>query len=194
MIVSAPGSMSTLNHITLTSFDLSFLRFIIGANVARTFENEDTCTYTTLSTACSPTRVLGELNIKMNETSISTFFNVGGLYVYAIKGIVMENLDEHACLDTKSRWAIQSNATCSLPTSLHTNTSTALLTAILGSTDTNPYIKDVNGPLVCADTDITVDKLGIQIQVGSDCYTHVHKDYLNVYDFTGWVRNLWYAP
>lgn len=172
-------------HLSLSLCDI----IIIGANVARTFENEDTCIYSTLSTACSPSRELGEVLIELNETTVPAFYEQGDKYVYAIRGLVMENLDEHSCLEPKSRWEVQRNTICSSPTPLNAITITALKTAIIGSTDPNVHLKDINGPLACDPSDISVGTLGLQIQVNSDCYTHVHKDYKNVYDFSGWVRS-----
>eukprot|EP00984_Skeletonema_dohrnii_P004238 scaffold1495_cov202-Skeletonema_dohrnii-CCMP3373.AAC.3 len=160
-----------------------------GANVARTFENEDTCIYSTASTACSPTRELGEVIIDLNETTVKAFYEFGEKYVYAIRGLAMENLDQHACLDTKSRWEVEQNTTCSSPTTLEPATITALLDAFAVSTDPNALLKDVTLTLSCDSLDEIVEKLGMQIQVDADCYTHVHRDHNSVYDFSGWVSN-----
>ena len=43
--------------------------------------------------------------------------------------------------------------------------------------------------LACDASDEDVEKNDVQIQVGADCYTHVHMDEYNVYDFSGWVTN-----
>jgi len=160
-----------------------------GANVARSFENEDTCIYSTSRTACSPTRDLGEVILEMNETTVTAFYEHGDKYAYAIKGLVMENLDQHACVDTKSRWEVQANTICSTPTQAATNTSVALANAFASSTDPNALLKDINTVAGCDPADVTVDKLGMEIQVEEDCYTHVHRDHKNVYDFSGWVSN-----
>jgi len=165
------------------------LGHITGANVARTFENEDTCIYSTASTACSPTRELGEVIIDLNETSITAFYEFGDKYVYAIRGLAMENLDQHACVDTQSRWEVEQNTICSSPTPLGAATVAALGDALASSTDPNALLKDVTVSLSCDPLDEHVDKLGMQIQVDADCYTHVHRDHNNVYDFSGWVSN-----
>lgn len=162
---------------------------IIGANVARTFDNEDTCIYSTLNTACSATRVLDETIIVMNETNILKFFEFGNKYVYAINGLAMEDLDEHACLYSKSRFEVEPNTNCSSPTpNLNIQTITALESAFSSSTESNVFLKDIDGPLDCNAVDVSAETLGLQIQFGEDCYTHVHKDHKNVYDFSGWVR------
>ena len=71
------------------------------------------------------------------------------------------------------------------------NTTTALAAAITASTNKNEYVTDVDRTLLCNpnDFDQASDPINIQLQVGPDCYTHVHPDHLNVYDFTGWVTN-----
>ena len=50
-------------------------------------------------------------------------------------------------------------------------------------------MKDIAGPFNCTEEDIVTAKLGIQLQVDEYCFTQVHNDHLNVYDFTGWVRS-----
>ena len=127
--------------------------------------------------------------LEMNETTVTAFYEYGEKYVYAIRGLVMENLDQHACVDDKSRWEVELNTTCSSPTQLNSNTTLALAEAFASSTDPNVLLKDINGPLTCNADDLTVDKLGMQVQVGLDCYTHVHRDHKSVYDFSGWVSN-----
>jgi hypothetical protein len=193
VLLSSIDANIILRHAnTMPSFSLCFI-MIIGANVPRSFENEDTCIYSTLSTACSPSRELGEVLIEMNETSIPAFYEHGDKYVYAIRGLAMENLDEHACIEPKSRWEVEPNTTCSSPTPLNSITIAALQGAILGSTDPNVLLKDIDKPLECDPTDVALETLGLQIQVEADCYTHVHKDYKNVYDFSGWVRIICHA-
>ena len=52
-------------------------------------------------------------------------------------------------------------------------------------------IKDIKRDeksLECYPYDITVDKLtNIQVQLDDDCYTLVHPEHLNVYDFVEWT-------
>ena len=157
--------------------------------MARSFENEDTCIYSTMSTACSPTREIGVTNIVMDETNVKKFYELEEKYVYAIRGLAMESLSEHACSDSKSRWEVELNTVCPQPASLGSFTETALQTAFASSTDPNDLLKDIDGPHVCDAADVTVENLGMQIQVGADCYTQVHRDHKNVYDFSGWVSN-----
>ena len=55
------------------------------------------------------------------------------------------------------------------------------------STDTNEFTRDVERVQACDPEDETLEKINIEIQVGDDCYSHVHLDHLNVYDFSGWA-------
>jgi hypothetical protein len=68
------------------------------ANAARSIFNEDTCFLSRVSTACSSyTDAGGEITIKVNTSNIKAFYDLSERYVYAVRGLVMEQLDEHAC-------------------------------------------------------------------------------------------------
>ncbi|KAL7537288.1 hypothetical protein ACHAXR_008774, partial [Thalassiosira sp. AJA248-18] len=159
------------------------------SNVQRSFVNEGTCFLSTESTACSATDPVGEVQIPMNTSNVIAFYDLADKYVYAVRGLVMEELNEHACQKSISRWTFEVNTTCAAPTSLEADTTEALRNAIEYATSDNEYVKDVSRGLACSPTDVTTEKIDIEIQVGSDCYTHVHPDHLNVYDFSGWVTN-----
>lgn len=158
------------------------------SNAQRSFINEDTCFLSQDSLACSASQPIGEVLIPMNTSNILEFYNLAAKYVYAIKGLVMENIDESPCAKTVSRWEIDVNATCSLPTQLEADTIAALGNAITSSSDSNEFTRDVTRTLPCNSIDETVQKIDIQIQVGPDCFTHVHPNHYNVYDFSGWGK------
>jgi hypothetical protein len=158
------------------------------SNVPRSFINEDTCFLSSSSKACSASQPIGETLISMNTSNVIQFYHLADKYVYAVQGLDMEEIGEHACVKSDSRWTFDLNTTCSSPTPLLQNTTMALVDAIQISKDTNEYIKDVTRTLACNQSlDETVDKIDIEIQIGSDCYYHVHPDHHNVYDFSGWV-------
>jgi hypothetical protein len=161
------------------------------SNVQRSFINEDTCFLSSLSTTCSVTNPVGEVFMPMNTTVVLDLYDMTGRYVYAIQGLVMESITESPCAKTRSRWVAQKGATCSAPSVLGSNTTMALAAAITASINKNEYVTDVDRTLACnpGDFDQASDPINIQLQVGPDCYTHVHPDHLNVYDFTGWVTN-----
>ena len=159
------------------------------SNVQRSFINEDTCFLSTDSTACSVNQPVDEVLIPLSTSNVIAFYDLADKYVYAIRGLVMEDLDKHACRKTESRWEVNRGSTCSAPTSLQAATMAALEDAITSSSDSNQFTKDVRRSRSCDSNDVNVGKINIQIQVGSDCYKHVHPDHLNVYDFSGWVTN-----
>ena len=163
------------------------------SNVQRSFINEDTCFLSTLSTACSATNPVGEVVMTMNTTLVRDLFSLTGREVYAIKGLIMESRMESPCAKTRSRWVVERDITCPAQSVLETSTTTTLTNAIIASTNKNEYVIDVdrNKTSLCSatDWDQDTDQIHIQLQVGNDCYSHVHPDHLNVYDFTGWVTN-----
>ena len=129
----------------------------------------------------------------MNTTLVRDLFSLTGREVYAIKGLIMESRMESPCAKTRSRWVVERDITCPAQSVLETSTTTTLTNAIIASTNKNEYVIDVdrNKTSLCSatDWDQDTDPIHIQLQVGNDCYSHVHPDHLNVYDFTGWVTN-----
>jgi uncharacterized protein (DUF1501 family) len=127
----------------------------------------------------------------MDTANVLQFYTIAGKYVYAIKGLVMEDVfTESPCAVSKSRWEVAFNTTCpSVTTGLAPETVTALSSAISASSDTNEFIIDITRTAACnaVDFDDQADPLDIQLQIGADCYTHVHPETMNVYDFSGWV-------
>lgn len=131
----------------------------------------------------------------MNETIITSFHQLPEpKYVYAVQGLAMESKEESPChpdrISPYSRWIREINSTCTAPSVLQPATTTALTNAITGPlVSANDYVLDVYGSLACdaSDYDDKNDEIDIQIQIDGDCYTHVHPDNFNVYDFTKWV-------
>jgi hypothetical protein len=161
------------------------------SNVQRSFMNEGTCFLSTLSTACSTSNPVGEVTMPINTTVILDLYALTGREIYAVKGLVMETISESPCAKTKSRWVVERGASCPLPSVLMTTTITALTAAITASTDNNEFVIDIDRKVACDvnDWNQSSDPINIQLQVGTDCFYHVHPDHLNVYDFSGWVTN-----
>ena len=158
------------------------------SNVPRSFINEDTCFLSNESTACSTSEPVGEMPISMTKANVIAFYDLADRYVYAIRDLRMESIEDHACRKTVSRWEIQHNTTCSNPTSgLRSSTGIALQRSIAESSDTNDFTIDIERVYACDPADETVDKIYIEFQIGDSCYAHVHVDHLNVYDFSGWA-------
>lgn len=98
----------------------------------------------------------------------------------------MEDSAESPCVKKKSRWIREANKNCPNPTPLQTDTIAALQNA-LGNFDiiANEYVADVSRSLVCNESNQQL--IEVQLDLGGDCYTHVHPNEMNIYDFSGWV-------
>ena len=136
--------------------------------------------------SAGPTSQVVDIIIPMTKANVIEFYNIQLSYVYAIRDLRMESIDDHACRKTVSRWEFQHTTTCAAPTSLASGTFMALTDAITSSSDTNEFTIDVERMQACDLADETLAKINIEIQVGDSCYTHVHLDHLNVYDFSAW--------
>ena len=101
----------------------------------------------------------------------------------------MHNLtSSHISDSSSSRWIVEGNETCS-STTLGLSTVAALEDAFLASTDSNQYIRDVTRKLSCDNEDVVADNIDIVFEYKGNCFTHVHRDHLSVYDFSGWVQH-----
>lgn len=145
------------------------------------------CFLSAESTACSATQPVGEVAIMLNSTNILTFHDLTSRYIYAIQGLVMEDVSENPCVKSESRWIRDLNATCSSPSTLEPATVSALEYALYWPAQyALNWPTDVTRSLECDAFDLSHDP-NIQLNINGDCYTHVHKDHLNIYDFSGWV-------
>lgn len=148
------------------------------------------CFLSTEPTACSATVTVGEMRITLDTTNIVAFHDLTSKYVYAIQGLVLEeDISESPCAKPKSRWTRESNTICPSPSVLQAGTVTALEDALSDAFSDNEYVVDAVRGLDCdaSDFDDNLDPINIQLQIDEHCYTHVHPNHLNVYDFTGWV-------
>jgi len=166
---------------------------VVGcSNVPRSILNEETCFLSMDRSACSnPGSSLSLQEITLSTSNINAFNEEESKYIYAIQGLVLEDLEQHPCLAERSRWTV-STGTCANPTlGLSNSTISALETAIKRSEDENMKMKDItlDPSMSCDENDIKPDKLQIQLEINGNCYTHVHPDHLNVYDFTTWASN-----
>lgn len=166
------------------------------SNVPRNFLNEDFCNLSTEATACSQASAPAEFDLVMNETNIAKLFNLTGRYVYAIKGLVLDDAGTQNPCQTNdyTRWEKQTNTACSNPTPLGANTRAAL-EYMLGtaSDNSNADLTDVKFPTAggytCDSGDAALLNIEIDVEVEgtSTCYKQVHPNHLSVYDASAWV-------
>jgi len=138
--------------------------------------------------SAGPTTQVVEIIIPMTKANVIEFYNIQDSYVYAVRDLRMETIVDHVCRKTISRWEIQRSTTCANPTSgLGSSTYIALSGAFMSSTDTNEFTIDIERVLPCDPADETLATVNMQLQhPDGTCYTHVHPQHLNVYDFTSW--------
>jgi len=92
------------------------------------------------------------------------------------------------CMGGTSRWRRNANTTCPSPTAgIDSTTLATLQTALLGTSDPNPYVRDIllTGA-GCNDT--AGETIGAQVPAGPDCFEHIHPHELDVRDFSEWVQ------
>ena len=164
------------------------------SNVPRTFLNEKHCTVGI--NACKSTTTSNELEVFLDNATISELHYLSGRYLYALKGLnVIDQTDtsafpwklDHPCnAGYRSRWMQKDSDEC-VPTSLYSDTNKTLAELLSSSGDRNQYIRDIFFPeegASCNETDYETD---IEIVVDDQCWKRVHDDYLSIYDMTYWV-------
>ncbi len=163
-------------------------------NVPRTFLNEDTCQPS--SNSCQNSDTYEELEISLEDVTISNLYTLTGRYVYRIEGLnVVDQVDgsklDHPCKkELRSRWIPkETNSACN-PTALHSSTNETLLDLISSASDpSNPYLRDIYFPSSGKSCDSRDTNPDIEIWVDGVCWKRVHEDYLSVYDMSYWAEN-----
>jgi len=161
------------------------------SNVPRSFLNEEQCLLS--SVACGSSNSGSGVEITLDEATLKQFYNLTDQtrYVYAIKGLPLEDGLQsvpHPCTDnTRSRWELIDLEDCQEST-LGILTNETLSTLLLESSDSNPYLRDVDFTpgLQCNETDMP--ELSIDLLVDGNCWRHVHPDHMSVYDMTYWTE------
>jgi len=152
------------------------------SNVPRTFLNEDQCKVS--SNACRPSSN-SQVEILLDNNTISALNNLTGRYTYAIMGLLVKYdgivLDHPCTPDLRSRWLRKEVGECN-PTDLYGNTTESLTDLLRNSGDRNPYFRDITFPeegLICEDRDT---EPAIEIMVDGVCWRRVHDEFMSVFD------------
>ena len=121
------------------------------------------------------------------------FYELDGLYVYAVQGLRLEGDYEVSPCSGTSRWLKNNTGTCVETSSLDATTKATLVSALASSSDTNAYVRDIkigDDDSTCDSTDAST--IGAWLEVTdaasgeTNCWQHVQGDTLNVYDFSYW--------
>ena len=149
--------------------------------VAKTFLNAATCR---LKPECTPADFSG-VNITLDDDTVKRFYRRARRHVHHVTGLRVDAPPyNYGICNRPSRW-LRTTGVCAAPADLANTTTFSVLAALAASNDrSNPYVRDIRitGPCEAA-----VRGASISDVPTSSCWTHVHDDSHNVYDFSFWV-------
>jgi hypothetical protein len=149
--------------------------------VPKSFLNKHSCR---MEPTCAP-RSFSSANIELTDQTLAQYYSLSHKYVYRISGIRLAYNDSPC--NGISRWRYL-GASCNDPTDLNPSTKNTLENLLRSSTDTNPYVRDIevtSSSGTCTDSAAN----GAQLQVELSCWEHSHADYYSVYDFSSWAND-----
>jgi hypothetical protein len=161
------------------------------------FLNEDHCRLSYEPDACSP-RDPPDAWFDLDEETFEKIYQATGeggegtSYVYAVTGLRQGQnevpYDPPCTPGQTSRWVPAED--CAPNTSqIHSTTNTVLSSLLTLANSNNMFMRDIAFPAVgvaCDPSD--ANKFDFTINVDGSCWLNVHRDHLQVYDFTAWVR------
>lgn len=152
--------------------------------MVKTFLNEDSCVKSAECTQLTS----GSASFILDDDVLRAWYTESNVYAYRVRNLTLESpYDVSPCVSGTSRWR-RTNGTCENPTGgIDAATLITLQTALSTSTDTNLYVRDItlNGGATCVDT--ASETVGAQIQIGDECFEHVHPHEDDVRDFSLWA-------
>jgi len=151
--------------------------------VVRTFLNKDSCIK---SPACSQP-ITGSAPMTLDDATLRAWFTESNVYAYRVMGLELQDpFRVSPCESGPSRWLRIAGTCPSATLGIDSVTNETIHSALDSSTDPNPYVRDIS--LTGADcTDTADETIGMQIQVGNECFEHVHPHLFDVRDFSLWT-------
>lgn len=150
--------------------------------VAKTFVNRGSCQLVESIAADGQSVTYASAPFQLNASMLRSFYLKAGKLTYAVDTLRLEAPYDTSPCTGVSRWRRQEGACAGDETALNSNTQAAISAALLGSQDANAHVVDVEVRGACTDA----AALGAKITVNGACFTHVHPETLNVYDFSYW--------
>ena len=154
----------------------------ICSNVPRTFLNENSCLLS--SNACKPSSN-SQVDILLQNSTISAINMLSGRYLYGIKGLLVKydgiRLDHPCTPGLRSRWVPMDLTDCN-PTPLYSNTTESLKDLISESGDRNPYMRDIFFPEEGKECEAGDTEPEIEIEVDGVCWKRVHDEHMSIFD------------
>jgi uncharacterized protein (DUF1501 family)/uncharacterized protein (DUF1800 family) len=155
---------------------------LVCPTVVPTFLNERTCIK---SSSCAPLTFTNAL-MTLNVTNLRSWYTTSNRYVYYLQDFRLdEPYNESPCKPGTSRWKRLGAGACPSATALDANTLATLQAALAGSSDTNPYVRDIS--VVGTNCTENTLSIGAQVFAAGECFQHVHPDLYSVRDMSEWV-------
>ena len=153
----------------------------------KTFVNQASCR---LVAACSQL-VYSSVTFTLNAENLRKFYTAGGMYVYAMSGLVISSTDgsrKSPCSSSGTRWASLSGPCGADATPLDNETKALVEDKIRTSNDAaNHVVRDIAKVTGSCTTELDgVSVIGSKVEVDGVCWQNVHPHHLNVYDATYW--------
>ena len=170
------------------------------ANVARTWQNEDSCYLSDDSQVCGSSnhRDQQSFELNLNATTLEVLYNVTAdsgtpRYIYAVDGLRIEDDTEvpPPCQPmARSRWMQVSGSNEQICQTLGSQTNEVLGRLIASHSDGTDLIRDIFLPAHasfgrCNSTDLTAKDF--EVWASDTCWHNVHPNHGQVYDFTEWL-------
>ena len=143
------------------------------SNVPKTFLNKDSCVIG--GRACTAKKYRSKM-LTLDEEAILKLQETPGLYVYMIDGLRLDDVGS-PCDQDVSRWRHSAGLCTSTVTG---STLSSLVSKLDAQTGLLRDVRFMSGEDCSAAT-------GAQVQTSEGCFTHVHPDTGNVYDFSLWA-------
>jgi hypothetical protein len=146
-------------------------------NVPKNFLNEESC----IPTIAQGSSQFVSTNFRFTDTIIRKFYELSGIYAYYVTGLTPR---WKPCEALKTRF-MREEKLCSSPIN-SADSGAQLLRSLIQKADTSakPIVVDV---FTNQDSSCLAYNAGIQIQIGTTCWTHVHNDLYSVFDFTSFA-------
>jgi cullin-associated NEDD8-dissociated protein 1 len=141
------------------------------------------------SSGCTPP-VFSSATVLLDDDNLRMMYNLSKRHVYYVTGLRTEGHPSFsACAPERgrSRW-LKLGGACVAPTALDETTRQSLVDTLAASTDTNPFVRDINIPAgECVTEQDGVSVVGSKVEVNGTCWEHVHPDLYSVRDFNYWA-------
>ena len=166
---------NTVEHPSTGSLDSE----VMCPTVNKNFINENHCVR---RGSCS-TVTFTSKRMTLDQGNLRFWYTANRRYVYSILGVRLEPPYNVSPCSGHSRWR-RLNTTCT-ETALDSRTRAKFRDALSASTDTNPYVKDLN--LDGRSCTANAASIGAIVRADGLCYQHVHPHLYDVRDATYWA-------